>query len=399
MCQLWPDSTLLHAAACKFTSVCWHKSPFFSPTLFKQLCGVCLHMYLYTQEAISPHQLLTLLTSLLPTAWWTAKHSGEEGEPRGLPERQRGRISLHSQHRAWTRRLLPPKLPVWLETTCFHFWVPPICSWVKRSCLGAGCSQCSETRPSPSCHVCASVPAAFSDAKSFLTLTNCPVTFGNSRVWQPTISSQTGELTTASNPCQRTSLGTDRSSPTLQRPYLLHKAKINLPVTLQPPCSLVKGAERTWSSGWSAWLHEAGGCCPSAWLIPQWTLLSQGSVQRDLRQTPPQTGRFPMGKVKACYQLTLDFFRNISLSFISRCCFSDLYWLRCLIWLQKTESDELLAVSREGRGRALPLAGFRTTTGGDSTFPHFSKTEAHTWKMYEGPQQKELPGAKCGDCS
>lgn len=98
---------------------------------------------------------------------------------------------------------LSPQLPLRLEAACFHFWVPPVSSWMKHPCLGAGCSQRSETWPSLSRRAYISIPAALSDAKLFLTLPNCPVTFGNSRAWQPTISSQTAELTAAPNLCQR----------------------------------------------------------------------------------------------------------------------------------------------------------------------------------------------------
>lgn len=73
----------------------------------------------------------------------------------------------------------------------------------QTSLLGSWVQPVLRDMPSPSHGVHVSIPTALADAKTFLTLPDCPVTSGNSRVWQTIVSSQTGELTAAPNLCHR----------------------------------------------------------------------------------------------------------------------------------------------------------------------------------------------------
>lgn len=109
----------------------------------------------------------------------------------------------------------------------------------QTSLLGSWVQPVLRDVPSPSHGVHVFIPRALAGAKSFLTLPACPVTSGNSRVWQLTISSQTGELTAAPNRVTQvcTSLGTGCSPPTLQRPICTTN-QTTLPTTLQPLCTV-----------------------------------------------------------------------------------------------------------------------------------------------------------------
>lgn len=77
---------------------------------------------------------------------------------------------------------LAHKLSVCLQATCSHFWVPLQCPCTSAGCQGSVSSGRTQTQAGL-CHGgLDSSPEALSDAKSLLTLPNCLVTFGNSRV-------------------------------------------------------------------------------------------------------------------------------------------------------------------------------------------------------------------------
>lgn len=255
MCQLLPDSVLLHTVACKLVSVCWHKSPFFSITLFKQPYSVCL---LVDRKNHLPSQLLFLLT-LSPQHSEQPGALARWGSPRGFPESCQGTIGTRAA--PW----LLSKLSVLLEIAWFHFWVPPISPWIKHPCLGAGCSQCSETcQAHPMVCMFSSqglwlVPNHSSRCLPVLSPLVTAV-FGSWPFPHRLVSSQL--LQTVSHKFAR---------PLEQAAPHPHYKGLSALQT-KPPClqhcshfalfSPVKGAERSWR------LCEGGGCCPSAWLVP-----------------------------------------------------------------------------------------------------------------------------------
>lgn len=164
-------------------------------------------------------------------------------------------------------------------------------SQMKCPCSGAGCSQCAETRPSPSCRACSSSPADFSDAKSFLTLPDYPVSFGNSRVWQPTISLQTSEVSAASNPCQRSFHVTWEQTvphPHHEGTYLRYRAnKFHLSTTPRPlrTGGYCGGCRRDLELRLMSSARQEGAA-PQPGRSPRRTPVSQGSAQQDFK--PPQ---------------------------------------------------------------------------------------------------------------
>jgi len=321
-------------------------------------------MYLSTQETGSPSQLLSSPRSF--------QRAGREGWAALAAPRPGTKAAL----------CLRPKLPRGTGSRLCSFWVPLVSSQEKHPCLGAGCSQRAEARPSPSRGTHVSIPAALPDAKSSLALPNCPVTFASSRVWQPTISSQTGELTAASNLCQSSTHVTGEQAvlhPRYKGPICT--AKQTKSTCLQhcgrlAPLSLVKDAEGTRARAdllGSARQESAGPhdrCCR-------------------VRAQPSRTSSNSYSKPGA---REISFW-NFSLSFLCSCCSPDSHCLSSLIWLQKIELDGPRVTSAHqtacpvtvgngwGGGKqnqngqapllALPLAGFCVTAGRALDLPIF----------------------------
>lgn len=183
-----------------------------------------MHAYLYMEETGSPSQLLVLLTLLVPTAPSAAERPGKVGEAVGFPESWQGRVGLHPQRHAQAPRLLPGSLPSFPCAGGRLLSFLGTCNVLMHgTSLPGSWAQPVLTDTAEPIPRCARLHPSGFDAKSFLTSPDWLVTFGNSHVWQPTISSQTGELTAASNLCQRSlrsHLGTGCPSPTLQRPCL-----------------------------------------------------------------------------------------------------------------------------------------------------------------------------------
>lgn len=215
------------------------------------------------RKTTSPARSFSCSHCELP-AQWTARSPGKVGEPEGVSREPSGK----DRNRGCSLAPSP-------AFCCFHFWVPLISSWIKHPCLGA-----LRDVPSPSHGVHVSIPTALADAKSFLTVPDCPVTSVNSRVWQPTISSQTAELTAAPNPCQEFAHPLEQAAP---HPHYKGLSALQT----KPPClqhcshfalfSPVKDAERSWR------LCEAGGAVPQHGWSPLQALPSHSSAQQDFK--------------------------------------------------------------------------------------------------------------------
>lgn len=312
MCQLLPDTILLHTVACKLVSVCWHKSPFFSITLFKQAYSVCLHVYLGVEETTSPARSFSCSHHEQPGAL------ARWGSPRGFPESCQGRIGTRAV--PW----LPPKLSVCLETACFHFWVPLIPSWIKHPFLGAGCSWCSET------HQAHPMVSMFPSQWLWLVPNHCSHCL---TVLSPLGTAVSGSQTFpadwwaqgCSKPMSQ-ELARPLEQPAPHPHYKGLSALQTKPLCLQhcshfAPFSPVKDAERSWR------LCKAGGCCPHH-------RPCQATAQ------PSRTSS------NHCSKLGTQeiFFWNFP-SFLCSCCFLDSCCLSCLSWFQAMELDVPLVMS------------------------------------------------------
>lgn len=156
----------------------------------------------------------------------------------------------------------------------------------QTSLLGSWVQPVLTDMPSPSHGVHVSIPAALADAKTFLTLPDCPVTSGNSRVWQPTISSQTGELTPAPNLCHGSlHVPWNRLHPThTTKAYLHYKPNhpaYNIAATLH--CLVLSRMQK----GTGGSVRQEGAVPQPGW-SPVQALPSHGSAQQYFKQ-PLQT--------------------------------------------------------------------------------------------------------------
>lgn len=165
--------------------------------------------------------------------------------------------------------------------------MPLISSWIKHP-NSSWVQPVLRDMPSPSHGAHVYIPTALADAKSLLTLPDYPVTSGNSRVWQPTISWQTGELTAAPNPRHRSlHVPWNGLLPThTTKAYLHYKPNhpaYNIAATLH--CLVLSRMQK-----------GAGGSVRQESAVPQpgWSPLqalpSHGSAQQDFKQALQQTG-------------------------------------------------------------------------------------------------------------
>lgn len=175
-----------------------------------------------------PSQVLFLL---IP---WTARSPGKVGEPEGVskePSESQGRIGTKAAPR------LPPKfLSAWrllaFISGCLWFpHGPNIPAWE----LGAASAQ-RHAKPIPWC-ACFH-PSSFGWCQTVAHVA-CPVTSGNSRVWQRPFPRRlvSSRLRQTRVTGVGTSLGTGCSPPTLQRPICTTN-QTTLPATLQPLCTV-----------------------------------------------------------------------------------------------------------------------------------------------------------------
>lgn len=282
MCQLLPDTILLHTVACKLVSVCWHRSPFFSVTLLKQPYAVCLHVSLWVEETTSPGRSFSCHT-VSPRQSEGPGAPARWGSPRGFPEIRQAVREGHAPG------LLPGSLPSFLSAWRLLAFISG-CLWFPHGSnilaweLGAASVQ-RHAKPIPWC-ACFH-PYGFGWCQNIPHVA-CPVTSGNSRVWQPTISSQTGELTAAPNLWHRTlHVPWNRLLPTHTTKADLHY-KPNLPaynIAATLHCLVLSKMQK----GTGGSVRQEGAVPQPAW-SPLQPLPSHGSAQQDLKQPLQLTG-------------------------------------------------------------------------------------------------------------
>lgn len=312
MCQLLPDTILLHTVACKWVSVCWHKSPFFSITLFKQAYSVCLHVYLWVEETTSPARSFSCSHHEQPGA--LARRGARGGFQRAVREGQ-------------ALGLLPGSLPSFLSAWRLLAFISG-CLWFPHGSnipsweLGAARAQ-RPAEPIPWC-------ACFYPNGFGWCQTIAHIAWLSCHLWeQPCLAAKHFLTRWWAQGCSQP-LSEELAHP-LEQPAAHPHYKGLSALQTKPPClqhcshfalfSPVKDAER------SCRLCKAGGRCPH-----------YGPCQ-----ATAQPGRTSSNHYSKLGTQEI-FFWNFP-SFLCSCCFLDSYCLSCLSWFQTMELDVPLVMS------------------------------------------------------